>query len=86
MRGMFNNARPDPVAIERVKAMFTEAFGLSEDTLLSVAELRCHEPGCAPLETVVTARSADGQVADWRVHKPMKDIVPEDVAALSDAL
>lgn len=86
MRGMFDNARPDQAAIERVKAIFIEAFGLTEDTLLSVAELRCQEPGCPPIETVVTARSADGQITDWRVHKPINDILSEDIAALSDAL
>ncbi|MEM6387554.1 MAG: hypothetical protein AAF718_15105 [Pseudomonadota bacterium] len=82
MRGMFDNERPDPVVIDRVKAMFVAEFELSEDTMLSVAELRCHEPGCPPIETVVTARSADGKIADWRVHKPMKGILSEDVAAL----
>lgn len=82
MRGMFDTSRPDPAAVDRVKAMFVDAFDLSEDTLLSVAELRCHEPGCPPIETVVTARSADGTIADWRVHKPLKDILSEDVAAL----
>ncbi|MEM6758510.1 MAG: hypothetical protein AAF601_03425 [Pseudomonadota bacterium] len=86
MRGMFDNSRPDPAAIERVKALFTETFDLAEDTLLSVAELRCHEPGCPPIETVVTARSEDGKITDWRVHKPIKDIVSADVAALSKDL
>ena len=86
MRGLFDNARPDPAAIDRVKTMFMEAFGLPEDTLVSLAELRCREPGCPPIETVVTARSVDGKVADWRVHKPIKDIVSEDIAALSGSL
>lgn len=85
MRGMFDNARPDPAAIERVKALFVDAFDLSEDTLLSVAELRCHEPGCPPIETVVTARRPNGEIADWRVHKPMAEILSEDVEALSDS-
>lgn len=83
MRGMFDSTRPDPAAIDRVKAMFLEAFGLSEDTLLSVAELRCHEPGCHPIETVVTARNGDGEIREWRVHEPIKDITSEDVMALS---
>lgn len=83
MRGMFDSTRLNPAAIDRVKAIFMEAFNLSEDTLLSVAELRCHEPGCPPVETVVTARSGDGEVQNWRVHKPIKDIASDDVTALS---
>ncbi|MEM1073163.1 MAG: hypothetical protein AAF665_16990 [Pseudomonadota bacterium] len=83
MLGMFDNSRPDPSAIERVKEMFAEVFELPEETFLSVAELRCHEPGCPPIETVVTARSTDGMVNDWRVHKRINDVVLEDVNALS---
>ena len=83
MRGMFDNKRPDPAAIDRVNAMFIERFALADDTMLSIAELRCHEPGCPPIETVVTERSADGKITDWRIHKPMKDINSEDVSAVS---
>lgn len=83
MPGMFDNTRPDPEAVRRVKTYFAEQFGLPETTLLSVAELRCHEPGCPPLETVVTARTGDGGQNDWRIAKPIKDVTAEDVASLN---
>ena len=83
MRGMFDNARPDPTAVSRVKAIFSEVFDLSDDVLLSVAELRCHEPHCPPIETVVTARIANGETKDWRVHKPISEVDEADVRALS---
>ena len=82
MLGMFDNARPDPADVDRVKGLFVGAFGLPEDTLVSLCELQCHEPDCPPIETVVTARGADGSVKDWRVHKRVGDITDADVAGL----
>ena len=82
MLGMFDNERPNPEAVERVKAYFVERFALPDDTLVSLAELRCHEPGCPPIETAITARGADGDMQDWRIHKKIEDIAREDVDAL----
>ena len=64
---MFDNSRPDPDAIARVKALFTKAFELAEDTMLSLAELRCHERGCPPIETVIVARAQDAGMREWRI-------------------
>lgn len=83
---MFDNTSPDPAALARVKALFVATFALGDDTLLSVSELRCHEPDCPPIETVVTARGADGTVRDWRVHKPIAEIDEADVLQLRDQL
>ena len=82
--GMFDNTSPDPEALACVKALFVATFGLGEDTLVSVSELRCHEPGCPPIETVITARGSDGNVRDWRVHKPMAEIGEADVFQLKN--
>ena len=44
-------------------------------------ELNCHEPGCPPTETVITARYPDGSMKDWRIAKPVSSIEDEDVKA-----
>ena len=80
---MFDNSSPDPEAIARVKALFKDAFQLHEDTLLNLAELRCHEPGCPPVETVITARAQDATVRDWRIGKPIAEITEADIALLT---
>ncbi|MEM1427866.1 MAG: hypothetical protein AAGG09_00235 [Pseudomonadota bacterium] len=80
---MFDTARPEPDAVARLKALIVERFALPETTMVSVAELRCHEPGCPPVETVVTARGDDGTVEDWRIAKPLSDIAADDVDGLS---
>ena len=61
MQGMFNRKRPAAGAVGHLKKLVAESLKLSEDTTLSVAELTCHEPGCPPVETVITARKTDGE-------------------------
>ena len=82
MHGLFDRARPDADAVRRVKALVAERFALPETTTLAVAQLRCHEPDCPPVETVITARDADGSIRDWRIAKPIVDILATDVALL----
>ena len=82
MRGLFDRKRPDAEAVRRVKALVAERFDLPETTTLAVAELRCHESGCPPIETVVTARDADGRTRDWRITKPLSEVAASDVERL----
>jgi hypothetical protein len=84
MQNLFNRTRPDRDAVRQIKELISEGFGLPETTTLTVAELRCHEPGCLPIETVITARRTDGSVLDWRIVKPIKDITSEDVESLTE--
>ncbi|MDE0345892.1 MAG: hypothetical protein OXI66_08945 [Boseongicola sp.] len=82
MHGLFDPSRPDPKAVRRIKTLVAERFGLPESTTLAVAELRCHEPDCPPVETVITAREADGTMRDWRVAKPLSDVERADIDML----
>jgi len=82
MRGLFDRKRPDAESVRRVKALVTDSFDLPATASLTVAELRCHEPGCPPVETVVTVRDADGGIRDWRIAKPLVDVSAADVEAL----
>ena len=83
MQNLFDRTRPDGASVRRIKELISEGFSLPETTTLAVAELRCHEPGCPPVETVITARHIDGLVQDWRISKPIKDITSKDVEALA---
>ncbi|MEL6965694.1 MAG: hypothetical protein AAFO01_23310 [Pseudomonadota bacterium] len=82
MQGLFDRKRPDADAVRKVKALITERFDLPETTILAVAELRCHEPGCPPVETVVTARDTGGSTEDWRIAKPINEITAADIESL----
>lgn len=82
MLGLFDRKRPDAESVRRVKALVTDRFDLPGTASLTVVELRCHEPGCPPVETVVTVRDADGGTRDWRIAKPIAEITAADVEAL----
>ena len=81
MPGMFDRRRPDGLAIRRLKALVSDCLQLPETTVISVMELNCHERGCPPNETVITARNSDGSMRDWRIAKPLSQIEDKDVKA-----
>ena len=82
MKSLFSRSKAPPGRTSMVKGWITEGLNLSDADLVSIAELACYEPGCPPIETVVTVHGADGQRRTWRLHKPLVEITAADVAAL----
>ena len=72
-------------AIQQVKAWVFEALQLEEKTSLMVTELRCTEPGCPPIETVIALLKPSHPTQQYKIHKPIADITFDDVAALAVA-
>ena len=48
------------------------------DCVVMVNELQCFEPGCAPLETVVTLLDSKPP-RSFKLFKPSNEVTPEDV-------
>ena len=87
---MFASARKSPErlqAVERVAEWTRERFGLPKDAAISVAEVACTLPGCAPLETVVMFWVAE-QRYQFKLFKPVVEVAVDDLpfAWLMDAL
>ena len=82
MVGMFDNKKTNPEIIRNLKTVFIEKFSVSKDSTISVAELRCHEPNCPPVETVFTVRTPDGSIQDWRISKSASEIQIKDIEIL----
>jgi len=87
---MFASDRKNPErlqAIERVTEWTRARFGLPKDAAISVAEVACALPGCAPLETVVMFWVAE-QRYQFKLFKPVAEVVADDLpyAWLRDAL
>ena len=82
MVGMFDNKKTNPEIIRNLKTVFTEKFYISKDSTISIAELRCHEPNCPPVETVFTVRTFDGSIKDWRISKSASEIEIKDIELL----
>ena len=81
---MFNKKKPNIEIIRSLKKIFSEKKQIPDTSLLSIAELSCHEPNCPPIETIITERAMDGKVRNWRIGKPINDILESDVINLSD--
>ena len=84
MRNLFQSRSPgDPQHITAVKRWAADAFQLTEDTTIMVTELRCTEPGCPPLETVIALLHPQAGTHQHKVHKALCDITRDDVLALA---
>ena len=81
---MFNKKKPNLETIQNLKNYFIKKYEIPESTILSIAELNCHEPDCPPTETVITARSIDGTTKNWKIHKPIEEISEKDVKDLEN--
>ena len=64
MDNLFDRPRSNIDTVCKVKQLVIEHFNLCEATIVSISELRFHEEGCPPLETIVTARHEDGTIQD----------------------
>jgi hypothetical protein len=79
---MLFQKRTDPRQAEasrRVKEWARALWSASEDDTIAVNELRCSEPGCPPIETVVALLCAGGAKQQLRVHKPVLEVTHEDL-------
>ena len=87
---MFAPVRKSPErlqAVDRVTQWTREGFRLPKEAAVSVAEVACTLPGCAPLETVVMFWIAE-QRYQFKLFKPVAEVVVDDLppAWLKNAL
>jgi hypothetical protein len=68
----------------KIKRWVSALCDVGEDATVMVTELRCSEPGCPPLETVIAILS-DGGNRQYKLHKPIAEVVGADVRVLSNA-
>lgn len=71
--------RTDPAAVARIRAWARELWDVPEGGSVTVTELRCTEPGCPPLETVVLVAPRPGETFQRKVHKPAADVTRLDL-------
>jgi hypothetical protein len=69
-------------ATRALKAAVRTRFGLGEDDSVFIAEITCGETECLDVETVI-AVFLDGQRRQFKLHKPVGAITPDDLPALA---
>jgi hypothetical protein len=72
-----------PGRTTEIKAWAAETLGLTDDVAVMVTELRCTEPGCPPLETVVAILGESGPNRQYKIHKPIADVTEADVRSMA---
>jgi nitrate reductase delta subunit len=76
---------PEPaelVQLENIRGWTRRRFKLAPDAAVLVAEVACAMPGCPPLETAVAYWTADEQRHQFRLFKPLGEIVYDDIGWL----
>jgi hypothetical protein len=75
-------------ALDRVRAWTRERFKLADALPVMVAEVACGLPGCPPLETVVAFWTEDDRRHQFKLFKPVAEVVQDDLpfAWLKDSL
>jgi hypothetical protein len=68
----------NPEAAAALKVRVRQMLKLPEDAVVMITELRCTEPGCPPLETVIVVM-ADGESKQYKIHKAMVDLQDADL-------
>jgi hypothetical protein len=76
------NSAPDPAITGQVKEWVRQSFHLPPEATVMVTELRCSEPGCPPLETVIAILEGPGHRRQAKVHCPVAEITEQDVTRL----
>ena len=79
---MFNQKKVNPEKVRYLKKIISLKLKLPETTILSIAELNCHEPDCPPKETIITANAIDGKSETWKIAKSIDEIDNFDVENL----
>jgi hypothetical protein len=75
--------KADPGHLSEIKRWDSAAFRLGEDDSVMVTELRCTEPGCPPLETVIAVLGVPGPARQYKLHKAIAEVTEADVEALA---
>ena len=76
---MFNRKKSNVEKIRNLKLLIYKKYHLSDETIISIVELACHEPNCPPLETVITAQAEDGSIKNWRIAKAINEIEESEI-------
>jgi hypothetical protein len=68
-------------AIRALKETARALLGAGDDDAVVVNELRCTEPGCPPIETVIALLRQGQAPRQVKVHKPAAEVTEHDLRA-----
>ena len=69
-------------ALEAVQDWTRQRFRLPGNSVVLVSEVACVIPGCPPLETVVAFWTADDKRHQFKLYKPVQEVIYDDIGWL----
>ena len=82
---LLGQPQPDPaflLCLEAVQGWTRRRFKLAVEAPVLVSEVACTVPGCPPLETVVAFWTADDRRHQFKLYKPLCEVLYDDVGWL----
>lgn len=79
MPALQGNRPRDADAAERLRGWTRARFALASEATVMVVEVACGLPGCPPLETVVAFWSDDNARHQFKLFKPILEVVEDDL-------
>ncbi len=76
-----NKPKADPEKIQQIKSWVYQILEVDAETLISISQLTCREPGCPPIETVIAVMTHP--VQQYKIHKAVNDIHEADLYGLA---
>ena len=73
------NQNKDVDSILKIKNWVRKTFELTEYETVLVTELKCHEEGCPPIETVIVVLREGTGKEQYKFHKRMDEIIFQDI-------
>jgi hypothetical protein len=75
------NRRADAAKLRDIKAWTREVLRLSDEVAVMVTELKCSEPDCPPLETLIAVLHGSSRTAQYRIAAALDAVDWPQVAA-----
>jgi hypothetical protein len=72
-----STSKAEPEKIKQIKSWVYQLLALNPDTPISISQLRCTEPGCPPLETVIAVMTNPTQ--KYKIHKAIAEVEYVDI-------
>jgi hypothetical protein len=69
----------DTGKILQIQGWVKDGLDLDEGTIVMVSELRCSEPGCPPLETLIAVLDGPGRRRQFKFHKTIAEMTADDI-------
>ncbi|MDR9404440.1 MAG: hypothetical protein RI580_13475, partial [Halothece sp. Uz-M2-17] len=72
--------KANPAQVKAIKTWIYEILAISQEIPISISQLRCTEPGCSPIETVISVMKTPTET--YKIHKSVGEIEYDDICQL----